>query len=113
MLAGQEAQSLRLAGTVEQSSRGRSLLCVPSTPRVQRRAAHLLLLTPGLPLAPSQLCVVMIFLVSVIMYRGIVSVMMYHTGNAILMTQVSPVPCGDSEPLPPGQPCGPAVLGVL
>lgn len=33
------------------------------------------------------LCVVMIFLVSVIMYRGIVSMMMYHTGNAILMTQ--------------------------
>lgn len=35
-----------------------------------------------------QLCVVMIFLVSVIMYRGIVSMMMYHTGNSILMTQV-------------------------
>uniref|UniRef100_A0A670J0Y7 Anoctamin n=1 Tax=Podarcis muralis TaxID=64176 RepID=A0A670J0Y7_PODMU len=34
------------------------------------------------------LCVVMIFLVSVIMYRGIVSTMMYHTGNTILMTQV-------------------------
>ncbi|XP_020637693.3 anoctamin-7 isoform X2 [Pogona vitticeps] len=33
------------------------------------------------------LCVVMIFLVSVIMYRGIVSTMMYHTGNIILMTQ--------------------------
>ncbi|XP_050787165.1 anoctamin-7-like isoform X3 [Gopherus flavomarginatus] len=33
------------------------------------------------------LCVVMIFLVSVIMYRGIVSMVMYHTGNAILMTQ--------------------------
>uniref|UniRef100_A0A8C5MDN0 Anoctamin n=1 Tax=Leptobrachium leishanense TaxID=445787 RepID=A0A8C5MDN0_9ANUR len=33
------------------------------------------------------LCVVMIFLVSVIMYRGIVSMMMYHTGNSILMTQ--------------------------
>nr|XP_034975026.1 anoctamin-7-like [Zootoca vivipara] len=33
------------------------------------------------------LCVVMIFLVSVIMYRGIVSTMMYHTGNTILMTQ--------------------------
>lgn len=36
----------------------------------------------------SQLCVVMIFLVSVIMYRGIVSTMMYHTGNIVLMTQV-------------------------
>ncbi|XP_042334842.1 anoctamin-7-like isoform X2 [Sceloporus undulatus] len=33
------------------------------------------------------LCVVMIFLVSVIMYRGIVSTMMYHTGNTVLMTQ--------------------------
>ncbi|XP_072334386.1 anoctamin-7 isoform X2 [Scyliorhinus torazame] len=33
------------------------------------------------------LCVVMIFLVTVIMYRGIISVMMYHTGNTILMTQ--------------------------
>ncbi|XP_061457515.1 anoctamin-7-like isoform X2 [Rhineura floridana] len=33
------------------------------------------------------LCVVMIFLVSVIMYRGIVSTMMYHTGNAVLVTQ--------------------------
>ncbi|CAJ0968129.1 unnamed protein product [Ranitomeya imitator] len=33
------------------------------------------------------LCVVMIFLVSVIMYRGIISMMMYHTGNSILMTQ--------------------------
>ncbi|KAH1175750.1 hypothetical protein KIL84_022275 [Mauremys mutica] len=33
------------------------------------------------------LCVVMIFLVSVIMYRGIISVVMYHTGNAILVTQ--------------------------
>uniref|UniRef100_A0A8C4YMA2 Anoctamin n=1 Tax=Gopherus evgoodei TaxID=1825980 RepID=A0A8C4YMA2_9SAUR len=42
---------------------------------------------PGFPLAHFQLCVVMIFLVSVIIYRGIVSVVMYHTGNAILMTQ--------------------------
>ncbi|XP_043917785.1 anoctamin-7-like isoform X2 [Protopterus annectens] len=33
------------------------------------------------------LSVVMIFLVSVIMYRGIVSMMMYHTGNTILMAQ--------------------------
>eukprot|EP00079_Xenopus_tropicalis_P013735 XP_002942829.2 PREDICTED: anoctamin-7-like [Xenopus tropicalis] len=33
------------------------------------------------------LCVVMIFLVSVIMYRGIVTMMMYHTGNSLLMTQ--------------------------
>ncbi|OCT56954.1 hypothetical protein XELAEV_18004192mg [Xenopus laevis] len=33
------------------------------------------------------LCVVMIFLVSVIMYRGIVTMMMYHTGNNLLMTQ--------------------------
>ncbi|XP_059807932.1 anoctamin-7 [Hypanus sabinus] len=33
------------------------------------------------------LFVVMIFLVTVIMYRGIISVMMYHTGNPILMTQ--------------------------
>uniref|UniRef100_S4R4Z6 Anoctamin n=1 Tax=Petromyzon marinus TaxID=7757 RepID=S4R4Z6_PETMA len=34
-----------------------------------------------------QLSVVMIFLVTVIMYRGIVSVVMYKTGNAVLMTQ--------------------------
>ncbi|XP_043853427.1 anoctamin-7-like isoform X2 [Dromiciops gliroides] len=34
------------------------------------------------------LCVVMIFLVSVIMYRGIVSIVMFHTGNPVLMTQV-------------------------
>ncbi|XP_071021526.1 anoctamin-7 isoform X3 [Oncorhynchus clarkii lewisi] len=33
------------------------------------------------------LCVVMIFLVSVIMYRGIVSVMMYRTGSFVLRTQ--------------------------
>ncbi|KAL7976188.1 hypothetical protein Chor_008285 [Crotalus horridus] len=33
------------------------------------------------------LCVVMIFLVSVIMYRGIVSTAIYHTGNRVLMTQ--------------------------
>ncbi|XP_048470847.1 anoctamin-7 [Rhincodon typus] len=33
------------------------------------------------------LFIVMIFLVTVIMYRGIISVMMYHTGNAILKTQ--------------------------
>uniref|UniRef100_G3WB35 Anoctamin n=1 Tax=Sarcophilus harrisii TaxID=9305 RepID=G3WB35_SARHA len=33
------------------------------------------------------LCVVMIFLVSVIMYRGIVSIVMFHTGNPVLMTQ--------------------------
>lgn len=51
-----------------------------------------------------QLCVVMIFLVSVIMYRGIVSMMMYHTGNTILMTQVSHGCCrrdwGDPQPPP-------------
>ncbi|XP_062821709.1 anoctamin-7 isoform X1 [Anolis carolinensis] len=35
----------------------------------------------------TMLCVVMIFLVSVIMYRGIVSTMMYHTRNTVLMTQ--------------------------
>ncbi|XP_054856935.1 anoctamin-7-like [Eublepharis macularius] len=33
------------------------------------------------------LCVVMIFLVSVIMYRGIVSAVMYHTGNSLLVSQ--------------------------
>ncbi|CAB1329770.1 unnamed protein product [Coregonus sp. 'balchen'] len=33
------------------------------------------------------LCVVMIFLVTVIMYRGIVSVMMYRTGSVVLRTQ--------------------------
>ncbi|KAL8198241.1 UNVERIFIED_CONTAM: hypothetical protein K2H54_002416 [Gekko kuhli] len=33
------------------------------------------------------LCVVMIFLVSVIMYRGIVSAMMYRTGNSLLVSQ--------------------------
>ncbi|XP_006145308.1 anoctamin-7 [Tupaia chinensis] len=33
------------------------------------------------------LCVVMIFLVSVIMYRGIISIAMFHTGNPMLMTQ--------------------------
>ncbi|XP_077168838.1 anoctamin-7-like isoform X1 [Paroedura picta] len=33
------------------------------------------------------LCVVMIFLVSVIMYRGIVSTMMYRTGNSLLVSQ--------------------------
>uniref|UniRef100_UPI00358E7897 anoctamin-7 isoform X1 n=1 Tax=Myxine glutinosa TaxID=7769 RepID=UPI00358E7897 len=35
------------------------------------------------------LSVVMIFLVTVIMYRGIVSVVMYKTGNAVLMTQAA------------------------
>jgi len=35
-----------------------------------------------------QLCVVLIFLVTVIMYRGIISVMMFHTGNPVLRTQV-------------------------
>uniref|UniRef100_A0A668APH9 Anoctamin n=1 Tax=Myripristis murdjan TaxID=586833 RepID=A0A668APH9_9TELE len=34
------------------------------------------------------LCVVMIFLVTVIMYRGIISVMMFHTGSPVLRTQV-------------------------
>ncbi|XP_058849235.1 anoctamin-7 isoform X1 [Acipenser ruthenus] len=33
------------------------------------------------------LCVVMIFLVTVIMYRGIVSMMMYHTESIVLRTQ--------------------------
>ncbi|XP_064423982.1 anoctamin-7 [Latimeria chalumnae] len=33
------------------------------------------------------LCVVMIFLVTVIMYRGIISMIMYRTNNTILMTQ--------------------------
>ncbi|XP_062316528.1 anoctamin-7 [Osmerus eperlanus] len=33
------------------------------------------------------LCVVMIFLVTVIMYRGIISVKMYDTGSAVLRTQ--------------------------
>ncbi|XP_067873456.1 anoctamin-7 isoform X2 [Heterodontus francisci] len=33
------------------------------------------------------LFVVLIFLVTVVVYRGIVSMMIYHTGNAILMTQ--------------------------
>ncbi|XP_054996598.1 anoctamin-7 [Sorex araneus] len=33
------------------------------------------------------LCVVMIFLVSVIIYRGIVSIAIFHTGNPVLMTQ--------------------------
>ncbi|CAL8400741.1 unnamed protein product, partial [Boreogadus saida] len=33
------------------------------------------------------LCVVVIFLVTVIMYRGIISVMMFHTGNPVLRTQ--------------------------
>ncbi|KAG2459516.1 ANO7 protein, partial [Polypterus senegalus] len=33
------------------------------------------------------LCIVMIFLVTVIMYRGIISMMMYHTGSSVLRTQ--------------------------
>ncbi|KAG9332753.1 hypothetical protein JZ751_014852 [Albula glossodonta] len=33
------------------------------------------------------LCVVMIFLVTVIMYRGIISIMMFHTGSSMLRTQ--------------------------
>ncbi|KAJ8780815.1 hypothetical protein J1605_000858 [Eschrichtius robustus] len=33
------------------------------------------------------LCVVMIFLVSVIIYRGIISIAMFHTANSVLMTQ--------------------------
>lgn len=37
---------------------------------------------------PSQLCVVMIFLVTVVMCRGIISVMMYHTGSPVLRTEV-------------------------
>lgn len=36
-----------------------------------------------------QLCVVMIFLVTVIIYRSIVSVMMYETGSSMLRTQAS------------------------
>ncbi len=35
-----------------------------------------------------QLCVVMIFLVTVIIYRSIVSVMMFETGSSVLRTQV-------------------------
>lgn len=37
---------------------------------------------------PSQLCVVMIFLVTVVMCRGIISVMMFHTGSPVLRTEV-------------------------
>lgn len=36
----------------------------------------------------SQLCVVMIFLVTVIIYRSIVSVMMFETGSSVLRAQV-------------------------
>lgn len=36
-----------------------------------------------------QLCVVVIFLVTVIIYRSIVSVMMYETGSSMLRTQAS------------------------
>lgn len=36
-----------------------------------------------------QLCVVGIFLVTVIIYRSIVSVMMYETGSSMLRTQAS------------------------
>ncbi len=36
----------------------------------------------------SQLCVVMIFLVTVVMCRGIISVMMFHTGSPVLRTEV-------------------------
>ncbi|MBN3294663.1 ANO7 protein, partial [Polypterus senegalus] len=35
----------------------------------------------------NELCIVMIFLVTVIMYRGIISMMMYHTGSSVLRTQ--------------------------
>lgn len=35
-----------------------------------------------------QLCVVMIFLVTVVMCRGIISVMMFHTGSPVLRTEV-------------------------
>ena len=42
----------------------------------------------ALPAGP-QLCVVMIFLVSVIIYCGIISIAMFHTANSVLMTQVS------------------------
>lgn len=41
-----------------------------------------------LPAGP-QLCVVMIFLVSVIIYCSIISLAMFHMGNPVLMTQVS------------------------
>lgn len=37
---------------------------------------------------PSQLCVVMIFLVTVVMCRGIISLMMFRTGSPILRTEV-------------------------
>lgn len=40
------------------------------------------------PSLPPQLCVVMIFLVTVVMCRGIVSVMMFHTGSPVLRTEV-------------------------
>nr|XP_030733180.1 anoctamin-7-like [Globicephala melas] len=33
------------------------------------------------------LCVLMIFLVSVIIYCGIISIAMFHTANSVLMTQ--------------------------
>lgn len=36
----------------------------------------------------SQLCVVIIFLVTVVVCRGIISVMMYHTGSPVLQTEV-------------------------
>lgn len=45
----------------------------------------------------------MIFLVSVIMYRGIVSTAMYHTGNRVLMTQVRAVLLALLGPPPPSR----------
>lgn len=42
----------------------------------------------------SQLCVVIIFLVTVVMCRGIISVMMYHTGSPVLRTEVRPGTAG-------------------
>lgn len=40
------------------------------------------------PCLHAQLCVVMIFLVTVVMCRAIISVMMFHTGNPVLRTEV-------------------------
>lgn len=46
-----------------------------------------MLLSPP-PLVPSQLCVVMIFLVTVVLCRGIITVIMFHTKSHLLQTQV-------------------------
>uniref|UniRef100_G3TVU0 Anoctamin n=1 Tax=Loxodonta africana TaxID=9785 RepID=G3TVU0_LOXAF len=44
-------------------------------------------LLTGFALILIMLCVVMIFLMSVIIYHGIISITMFHTGNPVLMTQ--------------------------